>query len=83
VFSWPKEFNNRKFHTTAVSIAGRVSNPKRLRQGAMKKKESGDTWAYRSGNVLLMGSKDKRVMLMMSTYNDTPMEKMVTIQKGG
>jgi hypothetical protein len=49
----------------------------------MKKLKSGDTCAYRSGNVLIMGWKDKRVVLMMSTYHDTSMEKTVTIQKGG
>jgi hypothetical protein len=35
------------------------------------------------GNVLIMGWKDKRVVLMMSTYHDTSMEKMVTTQKRG
>jgi hypothetical protein len=49
----------------------------------MKKMKSGDTFTYRSGNVLLMGWKDKRVVLMISTYHDTSMEKTVTIQKGG
>jgi hypothetical protein len=30
-----------------------------------------------------MGWKEKRVVLMMSTYRNTLMEKMMTIQKGG
>jgi hypothetical protein len=49
----------------------------------MKKMKSGDTFSYRSGNVLLIGWKDKWVVLMMSTYHDTSMEKIVTIQTGG
>jgi hypothetical protein len=49
----------------------------------MKKMKSGNIFAYRSGNVLLMGWNDKRVDLMMSTYHDTSMEKIVAIEKGG
>jgi hypothetical protein len=49
----------------------------------MNKMKSGDIFAYRSGNVLLMGWKNKRVVLMLSTNNDTSMENKVTIQKGG
>jgi hypothetical protein len=41
----------------------------------MKKMKSGATFAYRREIVLLMGWKDKRVVLMMSTYHDTSMEK--------
>jgi hypothetical protein len=41
----------------------------------MKKMKSGDTFAYRRGNVLLTGWKDNRVVFMMSTYHDTSMEK--------
>jgi hypothetical protein len=48
----------------------------------MKKIKSDDTCAYRSGNVLIKGSKDKRAVFMMSTYRDTSKEKMVIIQKG-
>jgi hypothetical protein len=62
-------------------IAGREGNSKSLRHVAIKKMKSGDSWAYSSGNILIIGWKDKKVMLMMSTYNDTPMEKMVTVQK--
>ncbi|XP_023724806.1 piggyBac transposable element-derived protein 4 isoform X2 [Cryptotermes secundus] len=78
-----QELDNQKCHTTGTIIADRVGNPKPVRQGAMKKMKSGDTCSYRSRNVLLMGWKDKRVVLMMSTYHDTSMEKIVTIQKGG
>jgi hypothetical protein len=35
----------------------------------MKKMKSDDTCAYRSGIVLIMGGKDRRVVLMMSTYH--------------
>jgi hypothetical protein len=66
-----KELDNRNCHTTGTIIAGRVGNPKPLRKGAMKKMKSGDTFAYRRGNVLLMGWKDKLVVFMMSTYHDT------------
>jgi hypothetical protein len=41
----------------------------------MKKMKSVDTFAYRCGKVLLMGWKDTRAVLMMSTYHDTAMEK--------
>jgi hypothetical protein len=40
-----------------------------VRQGAMKKTKSGDR------NILIMGWKDKRVVLMMSTYHDTSVEE--------
>jgi hypothetical protein len=49
----------------------------------MKKMKSGVTFACRSVNVLLVDWKDKRVVLMMSAYHDTSVEKIVTIQKGG
>jgi hypothetical protein len=45
--------------------------------------EENEEWgpfAYRSGNVLLMGWKDKRVVLMISTFHDTSTEKRVNIQ---
>jgi hypothetical protein len=48
----------------------------------MEKMRSVDICAYRSGNVLIMGWKDNRVVLM-SAYHDTSMEKMVSIPKGG
>jgi hypothetical protein len=76
-----QEVVNRKYQIGTIT-AGRVGNPKPVRQGAMKKMKSGDTCAHRSGNVLIMGWKDKRTVLMMSTYHDTSMEKMVTIQNG-
>jgi hypothetical protein len=69
-----QEFDNRKCHTTGTIIAGRVGNRKPLRMGAMKKMKSGDTFAHRRENVLLMGWKNNRVVLMMSTYHDTSME---------
>lgn len=74
----------RQCHTTGTIIAGRVGNPNEIRQGALKKlKKSGDTCAFRNGNVLVMGWKDKRVVLMVSTLHNTEMEKKITIQKGG
>jgi hypothetical protein len=42
-----------------------------MRQGAMKKMKSGGTCAYRSGNILIMGWKDKRAVLMISAYHET------------
>jgi hypothetical protein len=78
-----QELDNRKCLTTGTIIAGRVGNPKPVRQGSTKKMKRGGTCAYRNGNVMIMGWKDKRVVLMMSTYHDTSMEKVVTIQKGG
>jgi hypothetical protein len=75
--------DNRKCHTTGTIISGRVGNPKPVRKGAMKKMESGDTLAYRRGNVLLMSWKDNRMVLMMSTYQVTSMGKIVSIQNGG
>ena len=39
--------------------------------------------AYRNGNLLVMGWKDKRVVLMVSTYHDTEMRNKVTVDKGG
>jgi hypothetical protein len=44
--------------------AGRAGNPKTVRKGAMMKMKSGDTFAYRYGNALLLGWKDKKVVLM-------------------
>jgi hypothetical protein len=46
----------------------------------MKKMKGGDT-CLQKRNVLQMGWKDKRVVFM-STYDDTSMGKIVTIQKG-
>jgi hypothetical protein len=52
-----------------------------LRQGAIKKVKSGGTSAYRDDSVLIMGWEDK-MMLMMSSYHDESVEKVVTVQKG-
>jgi hypothetical protein len=54
-----------------------------VRKGALKKMKCGDISGYRNGNIFVMGWKDKRVVLMISTYHDTSMEKVVTVQKGG
>jgi hypothetical protein len=70
-----QELDNQKCRTTVTIIAGRVCNPKPVRQGAMKKMKNGDTCAYRSGSVLLMSWRDKRVVLMMSTYCEPSMGK--------
>jgi hypothetical protein len=78
-----KEFDKRECYTTGTIIAGRVGNPKTVRQEALKKMKCGDISGYRNGNILVMGWKDKRVVLMISTYHDTSMEKVVTVQKGG
>jgi hypothetical protein len=78
-----QELDSRKCQTTGTIISGRCGSPEPVRKGAMKKMESGDTFAHRRGNVLLMGWEDKRVVLIMSAYHDTSVEKMVTIQKMG
>jgi hypothetical protein len=75
--------NNKKFCTTTIIIAGRTGNPKPMRQGAKKKMKSGDICAHISWNFLIMGKKDKRMVLMLFTYNDTPIENVATILKGG
>jgi hypothetical protein len=62
------ELDNKKCHTTDTIIAGRVRNPKPVKKGTIKKMKRGDTFAYRRGNFLLMGWRDKRVILMMSVY---------------
>jgi hypothetical protein len=77
-----EELDNQKCHTTGTIIAGRVGTPKPVRKGARKKMKSGDTFAYRRRNILLMGWKCKSVVLM-SAYHDTSMEKIVTVQKEG
>jgi hypothetical protein len=78
-----RELNQRKCHATGTIIAGRVGNPKPVRQGTLKKMKSGDVVAYRSDSVMVMGWKDKRPVIMVSTYHDTSMKKVSTIQKGG
>ena len=42
----------------------------------------GETCGYRNGNVLVLAWKDKRQVTMVSTYHDTKMEKVGTIEKG-
>jgi hypothetical protein len=78
-----KELDKSKCYTAGTIIAGRVGNPKPVRQGALKKMKCGDISGYGNGNILLMGWKDKRVVLMTSMYHDTSMEKVVTVQKVG
>jgi hypothetical protein len=73
--------DSRKCYTAGTVIAGRVGSPEPVKQGAMKKMKSGGTCAYRDGSVLIMGWEDKMV-LMMSSYHDTSVEKVVTVQKG-
>lgn len=77
-----QELDKRQCHTTGTIIAGRVGNPKPVRQGVLKKLKSGEISAYRNGNVLVMGWRDKRVVIMISTYHDTAMQAVQTIQKG-
>jgi hypothetical protein len=78
-----KELEKRECYTTGTIIAGRVGNPKPVRQEALKKMKCGDISGYRNGNILVMGWKGKRVGLMISTYHDPSMGKVVTVQKGG
>jgi hypothetical protein len=58
-----------------VPSAGRVGNPKAVRQETMKKMKSGGTCAYGNGNILTMDWEDKRAVLMLSTYHNTSMVK--------
>jgi hypothetical protein len=78
-----QELDNQKCHTTSTIIVGIVGSRKPVRQEAIRKMKNGDTYAQRSGNVLLMGWKDMRVLLKMCTYHNTSTEKMMTIQKVG
>jgi hypothetical protein len=41
----------------------------------MKKMKSGDNCTYGSGNILIMGWKDTKMMLIMSTYRDKSLGK--------
>jgi hypothetical protein len=70
-----QELDNQKCHTTDTVTAGRVGSSKLVRQGAMKKMNIGER------NILIMGWKDKSVVLMMSIM--THQKEIVTIQKGG
>ena len=77
-----QELYKRKCHTTGTIIAGRVGNPPEVKKGTLKKMKPGQTCAYRKGSTLVMGWKDKRVVIMVSTFHDTGMEKVKTIEKG-
>jgi hypothetical protein len=77
-----KELNKRECYTTGTIIAGRVGNPKPVRQRALKKMKFGDISGYRNGNILVMGWKDKTVVPLYPRIM-TSMEKVVTVQKGG
>jgi hypothetical protein len=70
-----KELDKRECYTTGTIIARRVGNSKLVRQVALKKMKCGDISGYRNVNILVMGWKDKRVVLIVSTYHDTSMEK--------
>ena len=74
-----QELVKKQCHTTGTIIARRSGNPNEIRWGGSEKKEeSGDTCAFRNGNVLIMGWKDKRAVLMISTLHNTEMQ-----MKGG
>jgi hypothetical protein len=78
-----KELGKRECYTTGIIFTGRVGNQKPVRRVTLNKMKCGDTSGYRNGNNLVMGWKDKRVVLMVSTYHDTSMEKVVSVQKEG
>lgn len=77
-----QELDKKECHMTGTIIAGRVGNPPQVKQGAIKKMKSGGICAYRNGNILAMGWKDKILVIMITTFHDIKMDKVATIEKG-